>query len=89
MMRFLIGLALAGCGGSEMESADPCASLDLPTCPEECPEGWGEECGQPCDVEGEECGNDIGDGRSCVDGVWSCTVHAPLEPEGCNLVCID
>ena len=68
---------------------DPCAEVELPTCPAECPEDYASTCGEPCseEEEGEECGNSIGDGRTCQDGVWSCTVHAPLEAEGCNWVC--
>lgn len=74
-------------GDTGVDDTDPCAGLDLPPCPPECPTGWGETCGTACEVEGETCGNSIGDGRSCTDGQWACTVHAPLEPEGCNLVC--
>jgi hypothetical protein len=38
-------------------------------------------------VEGEACGNNIGDGRVCTDGMWTCSIHAPLEPDECNRVC--
>jgi Cys-rich repeat protein len=43
-------------------------------------------CGEPCGDEGARCGNEIGDGMSCVGGVWMCVVHPPLGP-GCNRVC--
>jgi hypothetical protein len=88
-------LVLLGCAGggeklgvdSATDTAGPCASESLPACPPACPEDAFEVCGQPCTVEGETCGNSIGDGRVCDGGVWSCSVHAPLEPEGCNRVC--
>ena len=73
-----------GCDAGEQ---DLCADVELPSCPEECPEDYASTCGEPCDEEGEECGNSIGDGRVCADGVFSCTVHAPLEPYECNWVC--
>lgn len=92
-MTWLMAL-LACSGGEEMvardsatDTAGPCAALDLPVCPPECPVDAFAECGLPCPTEGEACGNSIGDGRVCQDGVWACTVHAPLEPEGCNQVC--
>ena len=69
------------------DSGDPCADLDLPECPAECPEDYASTCGEPCDIEGEECGNSIGDGRVCVEGTYQCSVHAPLEQDGCNSVC--
>ncbi len=65
---------------------DPCEGVELPACPAACPDNFGVECGQPCDVEGETCGNEIGDGRTCQDGVWQCTVHPPLGM-GCNRIC--
>ena len=89
-MRWLLMLGLlAACGGeSTTDSSDPCADLALPDCPMECPEDFASTCGEECDSEGEECGNAIGDGRICQDGIWSCTVHAPLGGEGeCNRVC--
>lgn len=65
-----------------------CDDLDLPPCPEECPEDWAATCGEICKVEGETCGNQIGDGRECVDGLWQCSVHAPVgDADTCNLVC--
>ena len=70
-----------------VETGDPCADLDLPECPQECPDDYASTCGEPCETEGEECGNSIGDGRVCVDGIYQCSVHAPLEPEGCNSIC--
>ena len=85
MFLFMIFLA---CSEKELsETADPCADLDLPECPEECPDDYASTCGEPCETEGEECGNSIGDGRVCVDGVYQCSVHAPLEAEGCNSIC--
>ena len=69
---------------------DPCEGLDLPVCPPACPTDAFAACGEPCDVEGEACGNNIGDGRTCLEGTWQCTVHAPLgTDETCNLVCLD
>lgn len=71
------------------ESADTgayCEAADLPPCPPECPIDYADSCGQACDVEAEACGNEIGDGMECVDGVWSCSVHAPLGT-GCNWIC--
>lgn len=66
---------------------DPCAGIDLPACPGECPpDNFPDSCGMPCDVEGAACGNNIGDGMVCTGGIWACTVHPPLG-EGCNLVC--
>ncbi len=66
---------------------DPCAGIDLPACPGECPpDDFPSSCGMPCDVEGAACGNNIGDGMVCTGGVWGCTVHPPLGT-GCNLVC--
>jgi hypothetical protein len=66
--------------------ADPCDELELPPCPEECPAEDTVECGSACENDGEECGNEIGDGRNCVDGLWQCSVHPPLG-DGCNQVC--
>lgn len=71
----------------DSEEEDPCAGLVLPSCPEECPEDFASTCGEPCEADEADCGNSIGDGRTCVDGSWSCTVHAPLEPDACNWVC--
>ena len=84
----LISLLLAGCSGSaETGGEDPCAGEDLPECPAECPDDYAATCGEPCETDGEACGNSIGDGRVCLDGIWSCSVHAPLEAEGCNQIC--
>ena len=66
--------------------ADPCAGIELPPCPPECPADGMSRCGQPCDQEGEACGNAIGDNMTCQGGTWNCTVHAPLGM-GCNQVC--
>ena len=89
-----VALGLLGCGNTgaskTLETADtagPCFGLTLPECPDACPDDWALSCGEPCDAEGETCGNTIGDGRTCVDGLWACSVHAPLEPRGCNRTC--
>lgn len=68
------------------DTVDPCDGVQLPPCPPECPDDYAATCGLECEVEGEECGNEIGDGRQCVDGTYVCSVHSPLG-EGCNLVC--
>ena len=81
---FLILSVVIGC---DAEEQDLCADVELPSCPVECPDDFSDSCGEPCDEEGEECGNSIGDGRVCMEGVWSCTVHAPLEADECNWVC--
>lgn len=87
-LSLLVVLTACGSGTSNDDSADPCAAADLDVCPEECPEDYASECGESCEAEGEVCGNDIGDGRECLDGIWQCTVHAPLGGPGeCNLVC--
>ena len=80
-------LFTVGCSG---DGGSDCDGLDLPECPMECPVDYAVTCGEPCDVEGDECGNDIGDGRVCLDGFWSCSTHAPLDTESgvCNLVCL-
>lgn len=67
-------------------ACDPCAGEDLPPCPPECDPNAMDQCGQPCADEGYTCGNNIGDGMTCMGGVWGCTVHPPLGT-GCNLVC--
>ncbi len=72
-------------GGSTTTATD-CEGVTLPPCPEACPDDWAASCGLACDEEGETCGNEIGDGRVCTDGLWQCSVHAPLGT-GCNLVC--
>src|SRR5262245_33011472 len=87
----LIPLACSGGsdgGGSNASNvtAEPCADVDLPACPDACPANFMESCGEACADEGAECGNDIGDGMKCEGGTWSCSVHAPLGP-GCNKVC--
>ncbi len=95
MLRWIVLIGLAfGCADKEPpldtasgDTADVCAGISLAACPDECPEDWAATCGEPCETDGETCGNDLGDGRACVGGTWSCTVHAPLEPGGCNLVC--
>ena len=86
---FLTLLFLTACDTDKTDTSsdDPCADLDLPECPPECPDDYASSCGEPCDTEGDACGNNIGDGRECVDGMWQCSVHAPLEPDGCNSVC--
>ncbi|MBI2893583.1 MAG: hypothetical protein HYY06_08515 [Deltaproteobacteria bacterium] len=70
------------------QCGDPCAGVDLPPCPPACPDEIFVRCGQRCETEGETCGNDIGDARTCLDGTWQCVVHPPLGT-GCNLVCRD
>lgn len=80
---------IAICSGGSCKSwnIDPCIGVELPPCPAECAPGSNpDDCGQPCEVEGETCGNNIGDGMTCSGGVWQCTVHPPQTP-GCNLVC--
>jgi len=87
----LILLSMMACEPEEETTPSQeelCAELDLPDCPEECPEDFMSVCGQSCEVEGEACGNNIGDGRECLDGVWECASHAPLSEDGCNLVCL-
>jgi hypothetical protein len=66
---------------------DPCFGIPLPSCPPACPADYSQHCGEPCAVEGETCGNNIGDGRTCVEGRWACLIHPPLSPDHCNLVC--
>jgi hypothetical protein len=86
-MRPLIPLLalLIGCF-EPADSGEYCQAADLPPCPPECPTDYAASCGLPCDVEGEACGNEIGDGMQCHSGIWSCSVHAPLGM-GCNWVC--
>ena len=85
MKRWIfIALFMMGCESGEQ---DYCEGVELPECPPECPDDYASSCGEACETEGEACGNTIGDGRSCVEGVWNCTVHAPLEPDECNAVC--
>ena len=87
-MHIPILFYLAACANKATDtSTDPCAELNLPECPEECPEDYASSCGEACELEGEECGNNIGDGRKCTNGIWQCSVHRPLEPEGCNSIC--
>ncbi|MFT5460193.1 MAG: hypothetical protein ACI9K2_006710 [Myxococcota bacterium] len=93
MRRWVVLAALMlGCeeGGDKpvdtSDTAGPCVGLDLPACPGECPDDWQIDCGEACSSEGQACGNNIGDGRTCTGGVWECSVHAPLDPDGCNLV---
>jgi hypothetical protein len=66
---------------------DPCWGEELPACPPACEDGAFSRCGEACDPDVDvDCGNEIGDAMSCVDGFWACTVHPPLGM-GCNLVC--
>ena len=74
--------------GCQEETEDYCADVVLPECPEACPEDWSLSCGEPCTESDTSCGNDIGDGRSCIDGRWTCNTHGPLEPYVCNKVCM-
>lgn len=83
----MVGLIACEPPPSADDSADPCADESLPDCPAPCPDDWSSTCGEPCTVDGEACGNDIGDGRTCTGGAWQCSVHAPLEPGACNQVC--
>lgn len=90
----LLGLLVLGCedegadkGVETADTAGPCVGLDLPDCPPECPDDWQLSCGEPCSAEGDSCGNAIGDGRTCSGGVWQCSVHPPLDPDGCNRIC--
>ena len=85
MPALFAGLLLMACF-STADSADPCEAVELPACPAACPDDYAATCGEPCEIEGETCGNEIGDGRVCADGVYGCVVHTPLGP-GCNLVC--
>ena len=79
----LISLLACGC----QEEQDYCADLELPECPEACPDDYAASCGEPCTEDDPPCGNTIGDGRECVDEMWVCSVHAPLEPDTCNRIC--
>jgi hypothetical protein len=81
------GGGTANAGGSG--GTDPCAGRALPDC-KACSDGGGlqDHCGQACTSEGDSCSNQIGDGRTCVNGLWECSIHAPLGT-GCNLVCRD
>ena len=89
-MTILFSILLA-CGDAEdkidTSAGHPCDDVELPDCPPECPDDYAQSCGEPCNEEGDACGNDIGDGRECVDGIWACSEHAPLEPDGCNWIC--
>lgn len=92
--RLALGLVLSlamlpsACGSSSQPGAgDPCAGLELPPCPPPCPDEVLGTCGGPCTIEGEVCGNTIGDTRVCSDGRLACTVHPPLDPTGCNQAC--
>ena len=87
MLTTFLALTLFACGTDVADSADPCATIMHVECPPECPEDYASSCGEACDIEGEACGNEIGDGRVCTDGVWTCSVHSPLEPGECNIVC--
>ena len=79
-----IAVFMLGCESGEK---DYCEGVALPECPPECPEDYWSTCGEPCETEGEACGNTIGDGRECFEGLWRCSEHAPLEPDACNAVC--
>lgn len=70
----------------DIDPGDPCDGVELEPCTA-CPADWAESCGESCTEGNESCSNHIGDGRACVDGVWECSVHAPLEPDACDLVC--
>ena len=72
-------------GASESGTGDPCAGVELPLC-DYCPAAMATLCGLPCEMEGQTCGNEIGDGMQCAGGQWECVVHPPLG-EGCNEVC--
>ena len=89
-MTILFSILLA-CTGAEdtidTSAEHPCDDVELPDCPPECPDDYAQSCGEPCEDEGDACSNNIGDGRECVNGVWTCSEHAPLEAEGCNWVC--
>ena len=81
-------ILMSGCSSDEQYVED-CDGVELPECPAECPVDYLATCGEPCDLDAEECGNNIGDGRICLDEIWQCTVHAPLGGPGvCNLVCL-
>jgi len=82
-----LGMACTGGPDDTADSAAPCAGLELPECPAECPDDWSASCGEPCEEEEEACGNSIGDGRECIEGLWACSVHSPLEPGECGQVC--
>jgi hypothetical protein len=93
MYLIMLGsILLTGCSSEDVDvdvNEDDCYGVDLPECPEECPVDYAATCGEPCEIEYDECGNNIGDGRICLDGIWQCTVHAPLGGPGvCNLVCL-
>lgn len=90
----ILALLVVACNGggiaddtSDIDSGDPCADLNLPECPPECPDDWSASCGEPCGEDDEACGNNIGDGRECIDGQWQCEVHAPLGPDECVQIC--
>lgn len=90
----ILALCSIACSGgivsddtSDIDSGDPCAGLDLPECPPECPEDWSASCGEPCEEEDQACGNTLGDGRECIDSQWECSVHSPLDPGECSDVC--
>ncbi len=85
-MHLLVLVLLTACFDSKPDTAHPCEGVELPPCPDACPDDYAATCGEPCEVEGEVCGNEIGDGRECSSGTYTCSVHAPLG-EGCNLVC--
>ena len=87
MLTTFLALTIFACNPDADDSAGLCDGVELPECPPECPEDGSTNCGAACEVEGDECGNNIGDNRICVDGTWECTEHAPLEPNECNWVC--
>lgn len=86
MRPILTSLVLLSACFEPADTGEYCQAAELPPCPDACPDDWAATCGEPCEVEGETCGNEIGDGRVCAEGVWSCAVHAPLGT-GCNWVC--
>lgn len=74
-------------GGSGSDSTDPCDGVTLPACPPQCGDALGSMAGSDCS-EGDECVTSaVGDGCECSGGQWQCSVHPPLDPNGCNLVC--
>jgi hypothetical protein len=70
-------------------TTDPCESVDLPLCPDECPGTQVEVANTACSDEGAVCGNELGDGCECIDGRWACSVtsEASADPGECALAC--
>jgi len=66
---------------------DACTGVPLPACPPPCADGAFAACGEACDPAADvDCGNEIGDGMTCADGMWACSVHPPLG-DRCNAIC--